>query len=279
MSYRSIVVQLDRSERAYSRLELAVHLAKRFGAHLTGIFSAFVSDASSFYFMAGSAGYFDSHEEQRKERRDALERLFHAELARAGVSGEWIDNDEYGDIATTRRGRCADLIVAGQNVPNDPEAYIGDHFPETLVMSAGRPVLLIPYAGVFASIGTNVMVAWDGSREATRAVHDALPMLKAAKQTVIVTVNGMNRDSADSRIPGADIAVVIARHGVDVDVAEIDGVDDVPVGDLLLSRGTDLGADLIVMGAYGHSRWHELVLGGATRTMLKSMTVPVLMSH
>jgi nucleotide-binding universal stress UspA family protein len=138
---------------------------------------------------------------------------------------------------------------------------------------------LIPYTGVFPAIGERVMIAWNGSREATRAVHDALPILKAAKQTTVVAINGMKSEPLGSRIAGADIAAVIARHGVKVDIADIDGVDDVPVGEILMSRSSDLGADLVVMGAYGHARWQELVLGGATRTMFKSMTVPVLLSH
>ncbi|SAL61790.1 universal stress protein [Caballeronia humi] len=279
MSYKSIVVHLDASERAHPRLEFALRLAKRFGAHLTGAYAVFTPEPRSFYVMAGSAEYFEKHDAIRSARHGSLERLFHAELARAGVPGQWVDVEGHANTEVSRLGRCADLIVAGQDDPNDPESYIGDHFPETLVMSAGRPALLIPYTGVFPAIGERVMIAWNGSREATRAVHDALPILKAAKQTTVVSINGMKSEPLGSRIPGADIAAVIARHGVKVDIADIDGVDDVPVGEILMSRSSDLGADLVVMGAYGHARWQELVLGGATRTMFKSMTVPVVMSH
>ena len=94
-----------------------------------------------------------------------------------------------------------------------------------------------------------------------------------------MTLNGLKDELPGERLPGADIALVLARHGVHADVLDLDGIDDVPAGDVLLSRSTDLGADLVVMGAYGHARWRELVMGGATRTMLASMTVPVLMSH
>jgi nucleotide-binding universal stress UspA family protein len=229
--------------------------------------------------MAGSAEYVEKHDGIRSARRGSLKRLFHAELARTGVPGQWVDVDGHANLEVLRLGSCADLIVAGQDDPNDPESYIGDRFPETLVMSAGRPVLLIPYTGVFPAIGESVMIAWNGSREAARAVHDVLPILKAAKRTTAVSINGMNDEPFGSRIPGADIAAVVARHGVKVDIADIDGVIDAPVGDLLMSRSSDLGADLVVMGAYGHARWQELVLGGATRTMFKSMTVPVVMSH
>lgn len=174
MSYKSIVVQLDTGERAHSRLEHALRLAKQFSAHVSGVFSAFTPDPRSFYVMAGSAEYFDAHREFRRKRHDALERIFQAELLRAGVSGQWIDHNEYASEAMPRYARYADLIIAGQDDPNDPESFIADHFPETLVLSAGRPVLFIPYVGVFPTFGENVMVAWNGSREATRAVTDGI---------------------------------------------------------------------------------------------------------
>jgi nucleotide-binding universal stress UspA family protein len=169
--------------------------------------------------------------------------------------------------------------VVGQRNPADTDTFVAKQFVENLMLSAGRPVLIVPYAGEFPTVGTAVLVAWDGSREATRALHDALPFLARAKQTTLLTINALDSEPPASRIPGSDIAAIIARHGANVVTEEIDGVHDVPIGDMLLSRASDLGVDLIVMGGYGHSRWRELVLGGATRTVLKAMTVPVLMSN
>ncbi|ASV99031.1 universal stress protein [Paraburkholderia aromaticivorans] len=278
MSYKTIVVHLDTSQHAHPRLEIALRLANQFGAHLTGAFAVFSPDPRSLYVMAGTAEYYQSHQEMRAERSAALERLFHAELRRAGVTGEWIAIDEPASVAIPRVGRCADLIVAGQDNPADPESYVGDFFPENLVLSSGRPVLLVPYASNDRSTGGRVLVAWDGSREATRAVHDALPFMQAATSTTILTING-EHDGAGTRIPGADIAALIARHGVRVEVADIETGRGGSVGEMLLSQVADSGADLLVMGGYGHARWRELVMGGATRTILRSMTVPVLMSH
>jgi nucleotide-binding universal stress UspA family protein len=278
MSYKTIVVQLDTSERAHPRLEIALRLAKQFGAHLTGAFAVFSPDPRSLYVMAGTAAYYGTHEEIRAERRAALERLFHAELRRADVAGEWVVSDEPASLALPRAGRCADLIVAGQDNPEDPESYVGDFFPESLVLSSGRPVLLVPHASNARSTGERVLVAWDGSREATRAVHDALPFMRNATSTTILTVNG-EQQGERARIPGADIATVIARHGVQVEIADIETGPGGSVGEVLLTQVADSGADLLVMGAYGHARWRELVMGGATRTILHSMTVPVLMSH
>ncbi|MFM0500198.1 universal stress protein [Paraburkholderia caffeinilytica] len=278
MSYKTIVVHLDTSQRAHPRLEMALRLAKHFGAHLTGVFAVFTPDARSLYVMSGTADYYAANEQLRAERRGALERLFHAELSRAEVAGEWIAVDQPASLAVPHRGRYADLIIAGQDDPHDPESYVGDYFPENLVMSAGRPVLLVPHATSVVSPGGHVMVCWDGSREATRAVHDALPFMHTARLTTIVAVNGA-RGEARLRIPGADIATVIARHGIRVEIKDVQAGAGASVGDTLLSEAADLGADLLVMGAYGHARWQELVMGGATRTLLQSMTVPVLMSH
>jgi nucleotide-binding universal stress UspA family protein len=278
MSYKTIVVHLDTSQRAHPRLEIALRLAKQFGAHLTGVFAVFSPDPRSLYVMGGTAEYYATHEEIRAERRAALERLFHAELRRADVAGEWVTTDEPASLAVPREGRCADLVVAGQDNPEDPESYIGDFFPENLILSCGRPVLLVPHASNARSTGGQVLVAWDGSREATRAVHDALPFMRSANSTTILSVNAAH-EGERARIPGADIATAIARHGIAVKVENIETGPGAPVGEVLLSQVADSGADLLVMGAYGHARWRELVMGGATRTILRSMTVPVLMSH
>jgi len=283
MSYKSIAVHLDTSERAHPRLEFALQVASRCEAHLTGVFSVYIPDPRAFYVMAGTAAYYPDHEAERLERRAALERLFRAEAARANVPAEWVSVDDYANIAVPRIARCSDLIIAGQYDPNDPESYVGEHFPEDIVMSSGRPVLFVPYAGSFtgnfAAKGARVTVAWDGSREATRAVHDALPFMKQAALTTIVTINGAKDEAWDSPIPGADIAAVIARHGVKVETRNISVSNDTSTGDALLSYVADDGSDLLVMGAYGHARWQELVMGGASQSLLNSMTVPTLMSH
>jgi len=229
--------------------------------------------------MAGSADYFREHREQRDERRAALERLFHAETARAKVPAAWIRADERANLAVPRAARLADLVIAGQSDPNDPETYIDDQFAENLVLSAGRPVLFWPYTGEFPSIGERVFVAWDGGREATRAAHDATPFLEHAKRTTVAAVVDGASEAAATRIPAADAALMLARHARDVNVLNIDTGDGSSVGDTLLSRAYETGSDLLVMGAYGHARWRELVMGGATRTVLASMTRPVLMSH
>ncbi|MFM0053059.1 universal stress protein [Caballeronia grimmiae] len=279
MSYKTILVHLDTSVRAHPRLETALQLAKRFDAHVTGLFAVFEPEPRAFIVMAGTAQYYEQHAAIRSEQRGAIQRLFHAEIKRAGVSGEWIETHERANQLVPRFARCADLVIASQDDPTDPESYVGDHFPETVILSSGRPVLLLPYTGFFTSIGKHPMIAWDGGREATRAVHDALPFLKGAERVSIVSIDTARGEARGDRIPGADIAACIARHGVKAEVLSDGATSEASAGELLLSRAADLGADLVVMGGYGHARWQELVLGGATKTFLASMTVPVLMSH
>ena len=146
-----------------------------------------------------------------------------------------------------------------------------------MILSCGRPVLVIPYVGNFETIGKHVIVAWDASPIAAGAVHDSLPFLKAAKSVTVLAVNPKDGDDETGDLPGADICAHLARHGVNVEAKHIQS--DLDPGNMLLSRAADSGADLIVMGAYGHARWTEIVFGGVTNHFLSHMTVPTLMSH
>ena len=279
MSYKSLLVHLDTSQAAERRLEFAFRLAQRFDAHLNALLTLTRPESGSFYVMAGAAQFLAEHERIARERRESLERAFKATAARTGVTGDWRVSTEYPNDVAPDAARFADLVIAGQFDPNDPESFVANQFLEHLLLEAGRPVLVVPYVGTFASIGTHIVLAWDQSREAARAAADAIPFLAAAKKTTIVTLGEQGGEPLGSRLPGADIGAVIARHGATVDIDEMPPVPAAAVGDALLSRAADLGADLIVMGCYGHARWRELVLGGASRTVLKSMTMPVLMSH
>jgi nucleotide-binding universal stress UspA family protein len=195
-----------------------------------------------------------------------------------GVKSEWRASSRDALGAALLSARYADIVIAGQRPPSkEDDTAIARDFCEELVLAAGRPVLFVPYAGRFASFGKRVLVAWNASRESARAVTDALPILQRAETVQVVAFEPVQGgDHGD--IPGADISLYLARHGVKVTAAQqrSEGVD---VGSQVLSRAADLDADLIVMGAYGHSRLREIVLGGVTRTILESMTVPTLMSH
>ncbi len=145
-------------------------------------------------------------------------------------------------------------------------------------MTSGRPVLVVPYIGPGKSVATHVLVGWNASREATRAVNDAIPLLQRAKKVTVLAVDPEGGTEGHGEVPSADISLHLARHGIKVEAAQT-VTGDIDVGDALLSRASDLGADLIVVGAYGHSRMREFILGGVTRHLLQHMTVPILISH
>jgi nucleotide-binding universal stress UspA family protein len=173
------------------------------------------------------------------------------------------------------QARYADLIVIGQSGTGG-DSEVDKVFPERLILVAGRPVLVVPEIGDFPCVGKRIIVAWNASREAARAVTNAIPFLKLADKVYVMTVQP--KASENESIATEQIVQYLSRHGVGVEVEESHGVE-IGVANELLSRASDLSVDLLVMGCYGHSRVREWILGGATRTILESMTIPVLMSH
>lgn len=173
-------------------------------------------------------------------------------------------------------GRAADLIIAGQTDPDWDLSPLLD-FPERLALESGRPVLVIPYAGRYPHIGRNVVIAWKAGRESARAVFDALPLLKGAENVHILEVRE-RADEGNMPTPDTSIATSLARHGIKPTI-RTSIASDMSVGDEILSRLADLDADLLVMGAYGHSRMRELIFGGATRHIARHMTAPTLFAH
>ena len=276
MALKDILVHVDNNKTCVSRLETAVNLALAHDAHLTGVcvvthprFPGYLeAQIPSDVVEAQSAAAREMAEKGKKAFLDAVGKNKLAGECRI-VEGELID-------ALSLHGRYSDVLVVSQR---DPEtSFTPGDMPDRLILSVGRPVIVLPYAGRYPTVGENVMVAWDASRLATRAVNDALPILQAAKKVCILALNPHGGDEGHGEVVGADIALHLARHGVKAEATHV-YVDDIEVGDMLLSRAADAGADMIVMGAYGHRRLRELVLGGVTQHLLGHMTAPVLMSH
>lgn len=279
MDYKTILVHLDRGARRSERLELALTLAERYDAHLVGLFALSAVRMPSYVRADASATLIAAQNRQRTEDAREAEAAFRAAAARhGGVKAEWRVSDADALDAVRLNARYSDLVVAGQREREaEGEAGIAPEFVDELVLSCGRPVLLVPYGGRFPDAGKRALVAWNASSEAARAIADALPLLaRAQRVNVIVFETGKPGDHGEE--PGADAALYLARHGVKATVSRY-GSPDVDVGSQILSRAADMSADLIVMGAYGHSRMRELVLGGVSRTILESMTAPVLMSR
>lgn len=272
MTYKTILVHLDENPRRAERLQLAATLAGRFDAHLVGLFALGAARIPSYALAEAGPVIRDIEERRRGQAARAAEEEFRQAERRGGGKSEWRLSTQDAAAAVRLSARYADLAVLGQP---QPDQGLERSFVEEVILSAGRPVLMVPYAGRFADTGKRVLVAWNAGREAARAVTDALPLLGKA-QAVEVVAFGAEGDHGE--VPGADLALFLARHGVKATAAR-QSAPGVDIGNQILSRAADVNADLIVMGAYGHSRLRELALGGATRSVLDAMTVPVLMAH
>jgi nucleotide-binding universal stress UspA family protein len=255
----------------------AVSVAEAFEAHVLGVGVVYDPVIPGAVLGGIPPEFIDS---QRREA-DGFARTslaqFEQAAKRAGVSYETLTaSDSIGGAADrmTRLARRFDLAVIGQAEPD--RTAIEETIAEGVLFGAGRPVIVVPFIQKKGLDLDHVMVCWDGGQAAARAIGDAMPFLKKARQVEVVIVG--NDPGKKDEMPGADLGKHLARQGLKVDVKRLTA-PDLDVTNTLLSYAADSGATFMVMGGYGHSRLREFVLGGATRGMLSSMTVPTLMSH
>jgi nucleotide-binding universal stress UspA family protein len=255
----------------------AISVAEKFEAHLLGIAVCYEPIIPGTVMGGVPPDVIEGQRAESNKRANAAIARFDQAAKRAGISSEprLITASVTG--AADQIGRIArrfDLAVVGQPTrkPSLPDQVVD----EGVLFESGRPVIFVPFVQTSGVKLDRIMVCWDGSRTAGRAVADAMPLLKKAKQVEIVIVSG--KPAKDDELPGADLGQHLARHGLNVRIKRITSPDtDVPSA--ILSYAADSSADMIVMGGYGHSRLRQFILGGVTRGMLESMTVPVLMSH
>jgi nucleotide-binding universal stress UspA family protein len=279
MSLKDILVYLDKTSRSDVRLETAINLAAAHGAHLTGLHVITYPRIPGYIKSQIDPVVMEEAADNARAAAATAESSFNEQVARAGISAEWRSTEGEDVVEQVRlHARYCDVAVVGQHDPESGDLGSAGDMPDRLILSAGRPMLLVPYVGSYPAVGDRIMVAWDSSRLATRAVNDALPFLRAAKHVDVIAINPHGGPEGHGDIPSADICLHLSRHGVTAQAQHLTA-GDIEAGDMLLSRAADLGSDMIVMGAYGHARWRELVLGGVTQHMLNHMTVPVFMSH
>jgi nucleotide-binding universal stress UspA family protein len=284
MAIRDLLVHLDGSRRDADRLAYAIAWAARDDAHLIGLYT--LDLVPTLAELAGAnPGRVEQFEIYSRLRTAELARAketegqFREALRRADLRGEWrFVEDQSAAAAVTLHTRYVDLAVVGQVDPANPGSGTNPLIPEEALLASGRPLVIMPYAGKFETIGRRVIVGWKPTREAARAVADACPILERADKVIILSVNPERGADAESGLAGADIALHLARHGIRVE-ARSTIADDIATGDVLLNEVSDNGADLLVIGGYGHPRVREAMFGGVTRHILHNMTVPVLMSH
>jgi nucleotide-binding universal stress UspA family protein len=255
----------------------AVSVAEAFGSHLLGIAFSYEPVIPGTVMGGIPPEIIESQRtESDKKARAAIAR-FEQATKRTGISAETRTISASISGAADQLGRIGrrfDLVIVGQ--PGRKDSLPDEVIDEGVLFESGRPVIFVPFIQKGGVTLDRIMVCWDGSRTAARAIADAMPFLKKAEQVEIVIIS--DKPGKKDEVPGADLGQHLARHGLKVDVKRITS-PDIDVPSTILSHAADSSADMIVMGGYGHSRLREFVLGGATRGLLEAMTVPVLMSH
>ena len=274
MSYKTIVAIIQNPSDITGLLEAVVPLASRLGSHLVGIHAEPLPAPMTSSLGFPDAEFVITTGEINRKRAAELEAAFKKRMDEAGLQFDWSAVESFsGDSAVAARAgaRTADLVVASEVHPNDlgPSADL-----DALLYQTGRPVLLVPLAGLAAGPFRKVLVAWNGTAEAARAAFDALPFIMEADETSVVTIDA----GEDPERTGSRLAAALARHGAHVSVAELSS-NGRAIADVLADHVDLSGADLLVMGAYGHSRLREFLFGGVTRSVLRSMPVATFMSR
>ncbi len=281
MTLKNIGVFVDATSEGEKRIDYAAALAQQCGAHLVGIdvVSAVRPEYRSDYYVIGEKAIRALLAERKAADEAAtsnVRRRFEAISARYDLSAEFRVILRGGpDEDLTLSSLHSDLVVIGQRELQELPGYGS---PEKLLLSSGAPILVIPSGWKSEPIGNKILVGWNASREARRAVADALPFLVAASSVTLLVVDSEERVGRHGEEPGADIALYLARHGARVEVEQVLSQGH-PVANIILCFAADHGADLIVIGAYSHARSVEMVFGGVTRTLLKQSPIPVLMSR
>ena len=274
MTITNILVHIDNNEASSKCLRAAITLAEQHSSSLTGLY--IIPDMTMPFY--GEMPIPLELLEAQKQETEALEAKakakFEAAVARFSISSQWQSVTGAAEYRVAEYARFTDLVILRQALDED---YLSENsgLAARVVLRCTRPVLLIPDTGFAKPIGKRILVAWNSSREAVRAVNDALPLLQKASHVEVLAVAP---DRGEGDLPTADMCLHLARHGVKAEGEHI-VADDLTAGESLLAHAQTMNMDLIVMGGYGHSRLRETVFGGATRHLLKNMTVPVLMSH
>ena len=269
MNIKDILLHVDNRQTCPKRIDTALRLARTFDAQLTGLYVT-------------ELPYFTLRQSSAESDREMARELFRNKAEEAGLEAEWVEADcaaaGMGMIeAVNFHAHYRDLVIVGQTDSAARDRSVPDDLPDRAVLGAGRPVLVVPYAGEFDTVGKRILLAWRGGPESSRAVNDAMPFLRQARSVTLLSVTTPGGDGEFGPASG-DMVAHLARHGV---VAETEQVDPLglSVGDLLLNRAAELGSDLLVMGAYSQTRRGIPGLGDVGRHLLRYMTLPVLMSH
>ena len=277
MRFKTIVAILQNEQDAERVLDCAIPLADRFESHLIGIHAEALPVPYTSATGFPDTEFLQVSADMNRERAEKLQALFLRQIEKSGLSFEWRSLESFsGDSALTGISsvRAADLIIAAQReTGGDPSADV-----DTLVYDAGRPVLVVPHEGPLVTTFKHVLLAWNGSKEAARAAFDALPFIIEAEKTDILVIDPPDTLDDNPEAAGAEIAAALSRHGATVSVS-VQKSGNASVDDVIQTRIAETGADLLVLGAYSHSWLRQLLFGGVTRTVLRTVPVAAFLSR
>jgi nucleotide-binding universal stress UspA family protein len=273
------MVYLPSEKNAAAILEPALKIAGTQGAHVIGfhlipdlpVYGEFPAEVSEEVILR--------LEEAGKAAANGAKRVFDECLQNSPLTHEWrcfIASYAAGGDLIAQHGRAADLIICGKPGDDIPDAW--NNFSETAIMRSGRPVLILPGQNPQTAIGEHVIIAWNDTREATRAVHDSLDLIKAAKSVRAITLIEKESQRAPAEAMGADLIANLARHGIAASL-EVSYAGGGSAGEGILARLLEDGCDLLIMGGYSHSRLREMIFGGVSRDVLRDTWAPTLVSH
>ncbi len=276
MKFRDILLCVEPLRQGSVVIENAVRFAKKQGSNLTGLYPMEIFDFPGYIQAQLPKEVLENYRSVHYEEAERAEAAFREKCAAADVHWDWQRAEGERAALVIESARLADLVLlaSGESGSDTPTGESSSR----IMLECGRPVLLLPPTPMDEDAGSRVLVAWNGRREAVRAVHDALPLLESADEVKVVMVNP-GADAPDSGdLPGSALCQHLARHGVKAEAQEVKarGQSD---GAALLSLAEKEKANLVVMGAYGHARWRELVVGGVTDHVLRHAKIPVFLSH
>lgn len=275
MAIKTILVHLGDDADNANRLATALNLAKAQGAHLSGLYITRPRDLPvEVAGRAASVAYLEESAARAQENAQAAETAFRDACERARVPHDWIMEESFELSSLAVRSHAADLIVVSRGEDRYLEDRLRLRLSEELVMVTGLPVLLLPLGLPPVTPGRRILIAWKPTREAVRAIRDSLPLLATAEAVYLATVHPGTGDA----VAALEIQQYLARHGVQAETLDLEAPDS-STGQTLLDAATAHQCDMLVLGAYGHSRLRELILGGVTRTLVRESRLPLLLSH
>ncbi len=274
MSIKTIILHLTNDEKLDGRIEVALGLATQNGAHVTGIYTVTPATPPTSFMGYIPPEFIERTRAQEAENAEAAATKLKEAAARVDVSISTFKEEGYALDILNKYAIASDLVVIGQVDPDDDKSAQYQYLADELVVSCPAAVLAVPYAGTYHNFGERILVGWNGTREAANAINAAMSFLQKADTVTLLSINPESDQSEENEA----IVAHLKRHGVNAAV-KTTHFKDVGVGNALLDSLVDYNADMLVMGAYGHSRIREMILGGATQEILEHMTAPILFKH